>query len=95
MGSGDGDSGGDSGRWALALSAWAEAVSGMGQSPENGEDGIKQGQCRCDRGLIHVAPGQGNRQVGTDLLGRASRDSVVVQPILSYTPGAFGNVARH
>jgi hypothetical protein len=67
----------------------------MGQAPEDGEDGIKQGQRWGDSGLVHVTPGQGDRQVRTDFPGRASRDSVVVQPILSNTPGAFGNVARH
>ena len=66
----------------------------MGQAPKNGEDRIKQGQCRCDRGLVHITPGQGDRQVRTDFPGRASRNSVVVPSVLSHAPGAFNDVAR-
>ena len=55
----------------------------MGQAPEDGEDGIQAGQRRCDRGLVHVTPGQGDRQVRANFPGRASRDSVVVQQLRS------------
>jgi len=69
--------------------------SGMGQAPEDREDGIEQGQCGCDGGLVHIAPGYGNGQMGADFPGGASRDSVVMESILARAPGSFSDVARH
>ena len=45
--------------------------SGMGQAPEDGEDGIEKSQGGGDSGFVHVTPGDGHREVGTDLAGRA------------------------
>jgi hypothetical protein len=68
---------------AQALLAWAEAVSGMGQAPKNGEDRIKQGQRRSDRSLVHIAPGQGDCQVRTDFPGSAQCRDMRSPPMLA------------
>ena len=67
----------------------------MGEPPEDGEDGIKEGQGGGHGGLVHVTPGNGHGKVGTDLAGRAGGDTVVVQTILTRSPCALGDVARH
>src|ERR1039457_5846372 len=54
-------------RQARALGAWAEGESGVGQASENGAYGIEQGQGGCNGGLIQVAPGHGDGEVGSDL----------------------------
>jgi len=77
------------------LAARARTESGMGQAPEDGEDRIEQGQGGCDGGLVHIAPGYGNRQMGADFPGGASRDSVVVKPVLARAPGPFSDITWH
>jgi hypothetical protein len=48
-----------------------------------------------DGGLIHVTPGNGHGEVGTDLAGQASGDAVVVQPVLTFSSCSLGDVAKH
>ena len=67
----------------------------MGQAPENREDGIEEGQCRCDSALVHVTPSHGHGKVGADFSGGAGGDSVVVKSILARAPGPFSDVAWH
>jgi len=67
----------------------------MGQAQRIAEDGIEQGQCGRDGGLVHVTPSHGHGQVGADFPGGASGDSVVMESILARAPGAFSDVARH
>ena len=76
---------------------WARAgtESGMGQPPENREDGIEQRQCRCDGGLVHVAPSHRDGQMGTHFPGGAGSDPVVMKSILARASSPFGDVARH
>ena len=62
-GDGDSDSDRDSGGGPGPLAARARTESGMGQAPENREDGIEQGQGGCDGGLVHVTPSHGNGQM--------------------------------
>ena len=75
--------------------ARARTESGMGQAPEDREDGIEKGQRGCDGGLVHVAPGYGNGQMGADFPGGARSDPVVVKAILARAPSPFGDVAWH
>jgi len=78
---------------AVARAFWRPGPeSGMGQAPEDREDGIEQGQCGCDGGLVHIAPGYGNGQMG-GLPGGASRIRVVMESILARSPGSFSDVA--
>ena len=94
-GGGDGDGGGDRSGGPGPLAARARTESGMGQAPENREDGIEQGQGGCDGGLVHVTPGHGDGQMGTDFPGGAGGNSVVMKSILARAPGPFSDVAGH
>jgi len=82
---------------AVGPGLWWPGQDGVrdGQAPENREDGIEQGQGGCDGGLVHIAPGHGNGQMGANFPGGACGDSVVVKTILARAPGAFSDVAWH